>query len=136
MPTHDWSCPCSICDGEILDKYQPRLEEAPPLCPVCSQGMERVWSLSNSGSVTFREFDMHMPGGKTRRITSLHELRQVEKASEGTKQPVAIRQYSNDKGRSGEAANVFGVPDQPKAHKDFQTRTKRGIPFRRMVGTK
>jgi len=122
MPIHDFSCPG--CATELADVYQPRLATLPPLCPQCGIRMERVWALSSGGKVKFSEFDLETPSGEKHHISSLHQLRQLERASESTSRPFVCHQYSIDKGQ-GPERNAFGPPPNQAVN----PRTKRGVPF-------
>ena len=124
MPIHDWEC--ESCDYQVIDRYQPRQDNNPPICTDCRTPMVRLWSLSSGGRFKFEEFDMHVPGQGTVHFSSMHQLRQVEKHCETNgPRPFVVRQYSQD--ISNRNDNVFGERPNPK----FLTHSKRtGIPFR------
>lgn len=121
MPVHDWEC--ASCGAQILDRYQPRLDDKPPECPnidvscfgativsTDEHKMVRLWTTSND--VKFREFEVDVPGLGHRRIADIQQLRRVEKEAAAAGRPWAIRQYTND--RSNREHNVFRhlQPDQ------------------------
>lgn len=133
MPLHDWRCP--RCHAEIRDRYQPRTQQAPPICPRgCTLEMECMWS----------RFTTHFPAfsaevnGKVEQIDSITKLRQVEaesfKAYEAGKagdprfkgaRPHVFRQYSQDPGNRTSPIRIEPQPNQTPARM-----TRSGIPFK------
>lgn len=72
--------------------------------------MERLWTLSSSGRVKFSDFDLEIPGtDRVERVTSLEQVRRLEREGEARGRPFAVHQYSIDKGQ-GPERNAFGPP--------------------------
>lgn len=121
MPIYDFHCPS--CQEEVYDVYL-SYTSSTHACS-CGVDMERMWTTNRRFS--FEPFTVELDGQQVE-ISSLHQLREIERTSEkkylnGEGQPLVWRAYSQDP--SNQDRNSLGEPQQQK----FNTRNSRGVPY-------
>ncbi len=124
---HDYGCEVEGCEEIAFDQ----MSDSPPKCPRHPEAQMEVRYFPKHYR-PFAEFDYEGEDGKTVRITSLHQIRQIEERSmeawrRGEGRPELFRRWNQDNSNRDKNLLQHLHPQVPR--EKLRLRNRRGMPI-------